>query len=149
MLGLTRGAAAPSASAAHGDVGRCTSLQIARTPSITPERTAGAGSPITAMYAAVITSVAMLAVAGPTPPHRHGREHRASRPAHLRAHVGARCRRVLELRAPLRATRRFGAASRALRGAPECDARASREERAECRVRCTALEARDRGVREA
>jgi hypothetical protein len=63
-MGMTSGAAAPSASAAHGDVGRCTSRQIARTPSITPERTAGAGSPITAMYAAVITSVAMLAVAG-------------------------------------------------------------------------------------
>ena len=49
VSGTTSGAAAPSASAAHGEVGRWSSLHSDRTPSMTPERTAGAGSPITAM----------------------------------------------------------------------------------------------------
>ena len=47
IRGFTSGAHAPSASAAHGDVGRCVRRESALAPSITADRTAGAGAPMT------------------------------------------------------------------------------------------------------
>ena len=54
--GSTAGAQAPSARPVHGDVGRCVRRDSALAPSITADRTAGAGAPMTTMYTSVTTS---------------------------------------------------------------------------------------------
>ena len=45
---LPNGTAAPMASDAHGDVGRCRRRDADTTPSIAPERTAAGGAPMRA-----------------------------------------------------------------------------------------------------
>ena len=80
------------------------------------------------------------------PLHGHRGWHCAPGPAHLRADVRAGRRRVLELRAPLRAMRGVRAASRVVRSAPERHAGARGEERAQRGVDAAAPEARDRRI---
>jgi hypothetical protein len=49
VRGSTSGSSAPTASAAHGDVGRCSNLDADVRASMAPERTAGAGAPMIAI----------------------------------------------------------------------------------------------------